>query len=230
MLYLQWSFWIVGLALHYLLLTSLLTEGRYKSYLAIFIYSICLVVTTFTDIFFVLDIGQVNQAYRWYYFIADLLRQSALYCVVISLVMHAMPQDRRRAALVRLLILLAFLFWSGTLFAFQDARISSWMTKVVRNLSFCTAIVNLALWFILIASEKKDALLLTITGGLGLQITGEAIGQSLRQISKSTELAGNILLVLAHFLCLYIWWHAFDRSAVTASRPLTRSASGEYTD
>lgn len=210
MLYLQWSFWLAGLALHYLLLTALLTDHRFRDYLAIFLYSICLVVTTFTEIFFVLDVGQVSAAYRWYYFVADLVRQSTLYFVVVSLARHAVPQDDRRATLARLLVVLAFLVWSGTLVASHDVRVTIWMTKVARNLSFWTAIVNLALWFILIASARRDRLLLTLTGGLGLQVTGEAIGYSLRQISRSTQLTGSILVVLAHFLCLYVWWRAFD--------------------
>lgn len=226
MLYLQWSFWIIGLTLHYLLISALLEDQKYKTYRAVLLYSVVLVLTTFTDIFFVMDIGQVSRMYRWYYFISDLIRQSALYCVVISLVMHALPNHPTRLPLVRLLIVLAFLFWSGTIVIFQDPRISAWMTKVVRNLSFCTAIVNLALWFILIAAEKKNAVVLTLSGGLGLQITGEAIGQSLRQMSKSTEIAGNVVLVLAHFLCLFVWWQAFHRRESVVRPVLTESATG----
>jgi hypothetical protein len=97
------------------------------------------------------------------------------------------------------------------------------MSRVVRNLSFCSAIVNMALWFVLIASERKDARLLMITGGLGIQITGDAIGQSLRQVSHVTTVAGNMIIVLAHFLCLYIWWQAFQEKRDLDSAPETRA-------
>ena len=48
-------------------------------------------------------------------------------------------------------------------------------------------------------------------------LAGKAIGHSLRQISSSTVLAGELILVLSHLLCLYIWWQAlrsFDRQEV----------------
>jgi hypothetical protein len=50
-----------------------------------------------------------------------------------------------------------------------------------------------------------------IAGGLGLQMTGEAIGQAIRQLNVSMQvsLGGSIFIVLTHFLCLFIWWRAF---------------------
>ena len=107
------------------------------------------------------------------------------------------------------MIALALLFWVGSFFIYQEPTVNKWMIKVVRNLSFCSAVATLILWFVLIASEKRDTRLLVITGGLGLQMTGEAMGQSLIQMSKHTFVVGVLTLMFAHFLCLYIWWRAF---------------------
>jgi hypothetical protein len=74
--------------------------------------------------------------------------------------------------------------------------------------------LTLLLWSTLIASKQKDDLLLMITGGLGLQFTLEAIGQSLRQLSRHRPailLAANILLSAAHLMRLYVWREAFRR-------------------
>ncbi len=213
---LQWPFWIIGLTFQYLV-TQALLSGPFRQFTVLFAYLLCLTITTITDILMRLDVGKLGTTYIRYYWAGDLLRESALYAVVISLVLHAMPNSRRRAALLRLLVAVALLFWVGSIFIYQDPNISRWMTKVVRNLSFCSAVATLILWFVLIASEKRDTRLLVITGGLGLQMTGEAIGQSLIQISRSTQVVGILTLMFAHFLCLYIWWRAF--STGTESTP-----------
>jgi hypothetical protein len=209
---LQWSLWAVGLTLQYLV-TQALIAGPFRQFTVVFAYILCLIITTVTDVIMSFDLGSLGKIYLRYYWTADLLRESALYAVVISLVFHAMPDGRRRAALVRLLIVVAILFWIGSILAYQEPDLNRWMVKVVRNLSFCSAVATLVLWFVLIASEKRDTRLLVITGGLGLQMTGEAICQSLRQISKHTSLIGGLTMVFAHFLCLYIWWRAFQSQA-----------------
>jgi hypothetical protein len=206
---LQWSLWAVGLTLQYLV-TQALIAGPFRQFTVVFAYILCLIITTLTDILMSFDMGNLSRIYFRYYWTADLLRESALYAVVISLVLHAMPDGRRRAALVRILVLVAILFWIGSIVMYQEPNLNKTMVKVVRNLSFCSAVATLVLWFVLIASEKRDTRLLVITGGLGLQMTGEAIGQSLRQISKQTNLIGGLTMVFAHFLCLYIWWRAFQ--------------------
>src|SRR5258708_12140698 len=100
-----------------------------------------------------------------------MVRQPGLYAVVISLVTHAMPSNRLRTALLRLLVALAILFWAGSLLVHQEVRVSLWMSRVVRNLSFCSAIVNMALWFVLIPSQPQDSSLPLITAPLAIQLT-----------------------------------------------------------
>jgi len=92
-------------------------------------------------------------------------------------------------------------------------NLNVWMTVLSRDLSFGSAVLDLLLWFLLIAQPKKDPLLLLLSGGLGIQFTGAAIGQSLRQLSPHTEVAGNLILVLSDLVCLYVWWQTFRRRA-----------------
>jgi hypothetical protein len=78
--------------------------------------------------------------------------------------------------------------------------------------------LTLLLWSLLISSPRKDHQLLMVTGGLGLQFTGEAIGQSLRQLSHHHQailLTGNMLMSVAHLLRLYVWMEAFRRRDVS---------------
>lgn len=87
-----------------------------------------------------------------------------------------------------------------------------------RDLNFFSAILNLILWALLIGSKEKDFRLLLISGGLGIQYTGAALGQSLRTLSPTTTLAGNIVVLVSHFLCLYVWWEAFRKNQVAAPK------------
>jgi len=86
---------------------------------------------------------------------------------------------------------------------------------VTRDLSFGSVGLTLLLWLMLISSPKKNRILLMLTVGLGLQFTGEAIGQSLRQLSahfqhsKAMIFAGNLLMSVSHLMRLYVWWEAF---------------------
>jgi hypothetical protein len=220
--YLQWSLWAMSLALQYLLV-SVLILGAYKEFTAVFVYAVCLALTTLIEIVGTVGGRAINHAVADYYWINEMLRQTSLYCVVISLVLHAMPSNQKRSALIRMLVGLAFLFWAGCILFYYDPNRNTayWMTLVIRNISFCTAIVTLILWFVLIASEKRDPRLLMITGGLGVQVTGEAIGQSLRNLSQRTALAGGLMGIFALFLCLYIWWRALQPSAIaTAKEPV----------
>jgi hypothetical protein len=209
--YLQPSLWIIGLTLQYLVIRALIA-GPYREFLAVFIYCICLAVTTVAEILLTIDVGVASKAWKEFYWTADVVRTTAQYCSVVSLVLLAMPKGPKRGLLVRQLLLLAGIFWAGSIWIHRDPDLTVWMTKVVRNLSFCSSVVNLALWFLLIASERRDNRLLLIAGGLGIQMTGDAIGQSLRQISiKTVGFAGALFAVFAHFACLYIWWYAFTR-------------------
>lgn len=245
MKYLQWAFWIIGLNLQLLVISAFL-QGAVRQFPIIFGYCVCLLVTTVTDIGAYTLLGSRHPAYATYYWLAELIRQSGLFCVVISLVMDALPEGRNRTALLRTVVTGAFVLWAGSIIVHHHWRISLWMTRVVRDLSFSSAVVNLLLWFALISARQRDTRRLLITGGLGLQMTGEAIGQSIRQLSRSpvAVMGGNIIIVVTHFICLYIWWQAIrnslspaekrrrevaEHSPIPPQRALTRYSHQEYT-
>jgi hypothetical protein len=99
-----------------------------------------------------------------------------------------------------------------------------WMTGWTRDLSFGSAILDLGLWTLLISSRRGDRRLLLISGALGMQFAGEAIGAALQDLSiaqtvNSLNLAGSIITMLASLACLYVWWQTFRPSAVTRHSP-----------
>jgi hypothetical protein len=203
---LQWALWIVGVTLQILVISSLL-KGLYKRFPFVFAYTVTLFLTTVIEIAALINLADKKGA-ALYYWVNDLVLQSLVYSIVIMLIYRALtPEKRARAG--RWLIVAAVLVAILSATIHSDDLLSLWMTKLSRDLNFTAAILDLLLWFILIAAKRKDRLLLMISGGLGIQFTGAAIGQSLRQLTPRTTMIGNLILVFTGFLCLYIWWQAF---------------------
>jgi hypothetical protein len=98
------------------------------------------------------------------------------------------------------------------------------MAPWTRDLSFCSAILDLALWALLIVSRGMDHRLLLLSGGLGIQFTGEAIGESIVQLALRTRshamsLTGAVIILLADLVFLYIWWQALRMAPVGKQQP-----------
>jgi hypothetical protein len=206
---LQWIMWAVGLSLQYLVLAGM-AAGAWRTYVVAFTYVILLITATVTDIaaFFVIDTKA-----RWvaYYWTAELVRQTAMFAVVTDLAVRMAARGRARRTGTLVLIGIAALYWAGSIVFLRQPDVGEWMTRVVRNLSFGAAVVNLALWFRLISQSERDARDLAIAGGLGLQMTGEAMGQSVRSLFPSLVYGGNLIIVFGHYLCMLVWWQAFAR-------------------
>jgi hypothetical protein len=93
-----------------------------------------------------------------------------------------------------------------------------WMTPWTRDLKFCGAILDLALWGLLVSSRDREPRLLLLTGGMGIMFAGEAIGSAIQNLSIPYEsyalyYGGHLFQVLASALFLYVWWQAFRRDA-----------------
>jgi hypothetical protein len=213
---------IVGAVLQALILHALI-KGPYRKYPFLFTNVLVLLVTGIIDAaLYNFQVGTWARSARVVFWIDDSIRQVLLFVLVLSLVYQAMPEGRKRAAVQRLLIFGSFTLAVISYFTLSDPRISVRMSAVIRNMSFCAAILNLALWAALIKRKQYDPKILMISGGLGLQITGEAMGHSLRnlwQISRAYATAGNVVLILAHLLCLFIWWQAFRANSSKEKQP-----------
>lgn len=219
---LQWPLWMVGLTLQSLLIAALL-QGAGRQFPAMFTYVVCLLGTTTVDIIATLAFGTGSSSFKTYYWSAELIRQTALFALVASLTAHAVPAGRRADTYGRTVSIVAVVVWVGSVLLYYDDNLNAWMTALVRNLSFLTGIMNLGVWFAYARAENRDILRLMIAAGLGLQMTGEAIGQAIRLMNFAwqTNLAASLFIVLAHFLCLFIWWRAFQTTTTPQFRHST---------
>jgi hypothetical protein len=208
---LQWSLWLVGLTLQSLLLIAL-AHGAGKQFPALFAYVVCLLGTTTADILAFVVVGRTSASFVTYYWSAEMVRQSMLFALVVSLALHSVNSLAKEQSYGRLITLVSVAMWAGSILFYYDSNIDAWMTAVVRNLSFFTGVLNLFVWFSYARMRDRDTTRLMIAAGLGLQMTGEAIGQAIRlmNISRNTDLVGALFVVLSHMLCLFIWWRAFE--------------------
>jgi hypothetical protein len=224
--------WVIGLPLE-LLVIAALVRGSYKRFPILFAYVIVDFLTTVIEI----------PAYIAYYHGDRLARSRAslfwpdegllfvlLFLVVVTLIWHATARIRSRK-LVRLTLIVGPLLYATVSFLIHynpNARgPGEWMTPWTRDLSFGSAVLDLGLWMLLIASREKDRLLLALSGALGIQFTGEAIGGSFRNLAvaiygrtlqaRPLVLTGNVLIMAADLACMYIWWKAFRGARAEAT-------------
>ena len=223
--------WLVGVPLEFLLVAALL-RGAYRRFPFVFAFAIALLVTTLVEIPANVNYAlhpsdlQISKHFAKIYWIDQGILQAFILAVVISLIDRAATHARSRR-LVRTGLIVGALLFAGISFAshYRPALkyFGYWMTPWTRDLSFGSAILDLGLWTLLISSRRGDRRLLLISGGLGLQFAGEAIGAALQQLSiahqgSSLNLAGSIITMLAGLAFLYVWWRTFRLSPV-AQRP-----------
>ncbi len=210
--YLFTALGLCGMALQAMVVFAM-SRGPWRRYPGIFLYLIVLFLTAVADSAAYLDPEIWSAWYRPIYFYNNLARQVTGLAAVISLYFTATAKHPRRVALrtrivagTAAVIALSFFLASPT-----PSGVTLYLTRVCRNLSFANAVLNLVLWFALIRERSRDPRLFIVSGGLGLNMAGEAIGQSLLSMSRSTVVAGNLIAVSSHLLCLVIWWKTFRR-------------------
>jgi len=211
MIWLQWLIFFISLALQVFVI-GLLRRGAYKDYPFVFAYSLVLIMTTVADGAVFAGVAHMEHGF----YRNEAIRQLLLFLVVMSLMDRAV-RDRPYRGRVRIFLTLsACVAVLISVEIHRGAHYNLWATQVGRDLSFGSVGLTLLLWVNLISSQRKDTQLLMVTGGLGLQFTGEAIGQSMRQLSVPHHhillLAGNLVLAASHLMRLYVWSEAFRRS------------------
>lgn len=215
---LQYGLWALGFSLQVLVLRALLS-GPGKRYRLLLAYIIALFLGTIMEVAAYTS-GSLGRSWQLYW-INDAALQALMFAVVISLIHQAMAAARVRSATQRKLILAAFLLFAllFILHAGPREKVNAWMTLISRDLSFAAVVLDLLLWTTLVASKTKNQELLMLSGGLGIQFTGAAIGQSIRQLAlrmspqyRWVALAGSLLVVISHLVCLYVWWQTFRRA------------------
>ncbi len=214
MKYLFGFFIFVSLALQALVIHELIRKALRRSPV-LFGYSVVLFLTTVVDATAYFNGPGFRELFREYYWIDEIIRWTSFLILVLSLISKALSPSDRRAKILALLGFASVVVGGVSAWALYDPAetTSGWMTNIVRNLAFFASILNLILWFAMIRARKTQSELLLISGGLGLETTGEAIAQSVRPfVTRATIWIPNMFIILLHLACLLIWWRALQRS------------------
>lgn len=208
----------VGLPLQVLIVAALL-RGAWRRFPLVMAFSVVELVTSVVQAPSALEsmrgIHAGGVPYWVTYWIGEAITQVLLYTVVISLLYVAAGRLRSAPAVRLGLILAAFLVAGVTLLAHYDPSVlyGEWLSPWFRDLNFACALMDIVLWTSLVAMRDRDRQLLMLSGGLGVQFAGTAVGESLRQMaihSRSHPLAltGSVIIVASNLFRFYAWWQA----------------------
>ncbi len=222
---------MIGLPLQLLIIGTLL-RGGYRRFPFLFAYVVGDFLTTVVDVPSAVGYRRGMQgaafAFPGVYWFNAVVMQVLVYAVVMSLIYQATGQLRSRR-IVRVSLIAGAILFAGISFLIHRnpaLNTGSFMAPWTRDLSFCSAILDMALWAMLIASREKDHRLLLLSGGLGIQFTGEAIGTSIVQLalrtrSRALSFSGGVVMMLADLMFLYIWWQALRTAPVRRQPSVT---------
>ena len=217
--------WLFGVPLQFLLVAALL-RGAYRQFPLVFVYATVNLITTLIEI--PANVNSVlhpadKSILKYFadvYWINEGILQALMLAVVISLIDQATTRVRSRRMVRAGLIAGAVLFVGISFAAHYEPHakfFGYWMTPLTRDVNFGTAILDLGLWTLLISSRRGDRRLLLISGALGMQFAGEAIGEAVRSLSIAQTVSwmskmGSVITMLADLSCLYVLWRTFRQS------------------
>jgi len=216
---LQLICWAIGLPLSLLVINALL-RGGYRLFPVLFVYQIVDFLMTVASLppyiaYYVEHAPDARTRMAKWFLWDELLLQPLVYAVVVSLIYRATEKMASRGLVRSALVGGALLIAAASFLYHYDPHAikGEWLAFWTRDLTFSSAILDLALWALLLASRVKDSRLLMISGGLGIQFTGEAIGESLRSIAiqrrlRTLSFTGSLPTSLVDMASLYIIWQA----------------------
>jgi len=201
---LQYCAWAVGLCLNVAVISALL-RGPYRRYPFVFLYSATLLLSTLFEIALQPAGKKLQQDYYW---MDEIILDILVFSVVIAFIGEAAQYSKRRLVRRWWLIPAAAVIFAVSFYSHHGLHLNHRMTLVSRDLNLCAVILDVLLWSLLIGARSTDRRLLLLSGGLGLQLTGAIMGESLRNLSHHLFWPGTMLEVLSGFAGLYIWWRA----------------------
>jgi hypothetical protein len=219
-----------SLGLQAALLVFLLLRGHFHRYPLLTVYCVVFLAATVAELAVLNAVGTKGAAYRYLYMADEVIIDFLLFLMVIRMTYRALAGNPFRGKIERFLkvalictVLLPFVLFRGPILG------SHWFNQACQLLNFGAAVMNLALWTALLGNPKRDPLLLAVSAGLGVAVTGAAITYGLHYFRWSTNGTARDLVDLiksfAYIASLLIWCRAFwpvrlSKPAHAATYPL----------
>jgi hypothetical protein len=207
----------ISIAIQIALIFFLLRSSSFRRYPFLLLYSILQLAITGVEeyVYRVYSLG--SSFYGKLYWTDEVIMDLLLFLMVIVLTYRALESSPLRAGMGRLLGAIVVIVVTVPFVLFSARRFSTpWFDGTSQLLNFGGAIMNLGLWTALIGTKKRDPLLLTVSAGLGVAVTGAAIAFGLRRFTPPTSTAqqlANLFKTLTYLASVAIWCWAFRPSA-----------------
>jgi len=233
----QWCTYLIGLPLELLTIRAML-RGGLREYPFVFSYLVASFLTTVAEMPASLAFyrnrrnRQAAIDYAWWYWHDEAILTVLVFVLVISLIYHGTARLESRRS-VRLGLITGAVLFAGISFAIHyrtpgpTESYALWASLWTRDFKLCAAILDMALWLILLAARTKDRRLLTLSWALGIMFAGEAIGESVRNLATPTKFhlladGGGVISILADLTFFYVTWRVFrvagGKAGATESR------------
>ncbi len=191
-------------------LVVLLIRGPFRQYPLILAYCATQLVLTAGEDYF--RIIKSPKFYSLLYWTDEILLNALLFLMVIVFTYRALGDTPMRAAAGKMLgaIFVVVLFLPLLIFQGPAFRSSSWLNHTSQLLCFCAAVLNLGLWSALVASRRRDRVLLAVSAGLGIAVTGAAISYGVRGFfSRDLIWVPDVFMSATFVVSMCIWCWTF---------------------
>ena len=200
-----------------------LLRGPFRRYPLLLVYCVLQLAATISEEYVYRVFGEANPIYRKLYWTDEVILDLLLFLLVIILTYRALEASPLRAGMGRLLgavvvivIVVPFVLFSARRFS------TTWFDGTGQLLNFGAAIMNLGLWTALIGTKKRDRLLLMVSTGLGIAVTGAAIAFGLRRFTpvlSTPQKLADLFKTITYLASVAIWCWAFRPGARTSLAP-----------
>jgi len=200
-----------------------LLRGFFRRYPLLLIYCILQLVATVVEEYVYRAFGLQSSIYRNLYWTDEITLDLLLFLMVIALIYRAMEGSPLLTGMGRLLGTVVVLVLVTPFVLFSARRFNTaWFDCTAQLLKCGGAIMNLGLWTALIATKKRDPVLLTVSAGLGVAVTGAAIAFGLRRFTppeSTPQQLADLFKTITYLASVAIWCWAFRPAARKSPTP-----------
>ena len=206
----------VSIAIQAVVIVFLLRSSSFRRYPLLLVYCVLQLAATAAEEYVSRLHGRTD-FFRDLYWTDEVTLDLLLFLMVIALTYQALEQSPLRAAMGRLLAAVFVIVVVVPFALFSSRRFGrAWFDSTSQLLNFGAALMNLGLWTALIGTKKRDPLLLKVSAGLGVAVTGAAIAYGLRRYAPPRGLPqqlANLFKTLTYLASVAIWCWAFRPGA-----------------
>ena len=187
----------------------LLLRGPFRRYSLLLAYCVMQLAATVTEEYVYRVFHENSILFVRLYWTDEVSLDLVLFLMVILLTYRALEGSPLRIGMGRLLGAVLILVLVAPFVLFSARRFSnSWFDGTSQLLNFGAVIMNLGLWTALLATKKRDPLLLSVSAGLGVAVTGAAIAFGLRRFTPpggTTQQLVNLFKTITYLASVAIW-------------------------